>query len=57
MQSFFKFSTMTLLSAALCGCSAVDRIQNIGSAPKRRQWVIPPEQDRGRDPGASAHLA
>ena len=34
MQSFFKFSTMTLLSAALCGCSAVDRIQNIGSTPK-----------------------
>ena len=34
MQSFFKFSTMMLLSAALCGCSAVDRIQNIGSAPK-----------------------
>jgi flagellar L-ring protein precursor FlgH len=34
MQSLFKFSTMTLLSAALCGCSAVDRIQNIGAAPK-----------------------
>ena len=34
MQSLFKFSAATILSAALCGCSAVDRIENIGSAPK-----------------------
>jgi len=29
----FKIS-ITILGAALCGCSAVDRIQNIGSTPK-----------------------
>ncbi|HUO01164.1 MAG TPA: flagellar basal body L-ring protein FlgH [Rhizomicrobium sp.] len=34
MQSLFKISTITILGAALCSCSAVDRIQNIGSAPK-----------------------
>ena len=34
MQSLFKISAITLLGAALCSCSAVDRIQNIGSAPK-----------------------
>jgi flagellar L-ring protein precursor FlgH len=33
MQSLFKIS-ITILGAALCGCSAVDRIQNIGSTPK-----------------------
>ena len=34
MQSLFRISTITLLGAALCGCGAVDRIENIGQAPK-----------------------
>ncbi len=34
MQSLARLSTVTLLGALLCGCSAVDRIQNIGSTPK-----------------------
>ncbi|HWF63589.1 MAG TPA: flagellar basal body L-ring protein FlgH [Rhizomicrobium sp.] len=34
MQSLFRISTITLLSAALCGCGAVDRIESIGVAPK-----------------------
>ena len=33
MQSLFRIS-VTLLSAALCGCGAVDRIEGIGVAPK-----------------------
>jgi flagellar L-ring protein FlgH len=34
MQSFFKITTITILGAALCSCSTVDRIENIGSSPK-----------------------
>jgi len=34
MKSLFRLSSVTILGAALCGCSAVDRIENIGSAPK-----------------------
>jgi len=34
MQSLFRISTITLLSAALCGCGAVDRIEAIGTPPK-----------------------
>jgi flagellar L-ring protein FlgH len=34
MQSFFRISTITLLGAALCSCGALDRIENIGSAPR-----------------------
>ena len=29
-----KFAAFTLLSSALCACSAVDRLENIGEAPK-----------------------
>lgn len=34
MHSLIKLSAVTLLGAALCGCSALDRIENIGEAPK-----------------------
>jgi flagellar L-ring protein FlgH len=34
MQLFIRLSAVTILSAALCGCSAIDRIENIGSGPK-----------------------
>src|ERR1700759_3325509 len=34
MHSFIRVSAMTVLGAALCACSAVDRIENIGVAPK-----------------------
>ena len=34
MHSLIRFSAATLLGAALCGCSAVDRLENIGEAPK-----------------------
>ena len=34
MRSLIRFSAMTLLSAAMCGCSALDRIENIGVTPK-----------------------
>src|SRR6201991_4812356 len=34
MHSFIRISAMTLLGVALCACSAVDRIENIGEAPK-----------------------
>ena len=33
MQVFIRFSAVTVLSAALCGCGAMDRIENIGKAP------------------------
>ena len=33
-HSLFAFSTATLLGTALSGCSAVDRIENIGQAPR-----------------------
>ena len=33
-QSFFKLLTAALMGSALSGCSAVDRIENIGQAPK-----------------------
>ena len=55
MQSLFKIS-ITILGAALCGCSAVDRIQNIGSTPKLAPVGNPAEQqDRGLHSRASAH--
>src|SRR6185312_13123012 len=34
MHSLTKFSAILLLGTALCGCSALDRIENIGEAPK-----------------------
>ena len=34
MHSLTKISAVTLLGALLCGCSALDRIENIGEAPK-----------------------
>lgn len=34
MQSLFKISTITILGALLCSCSAVNRIENIGATPK-----------------------
>ena len=34
MNSLTRLSTMLLLGAALCGCSALDRISNIGETPK-----------------------
>lgn len=34
MQPFFRLPAVTLLSAALCSCGAVDRIENIGQPPK-----------------------
>lgn len=34
MPSFFKISAISLLASALCSCGALDRIENIGSAPK-----------------------
>ncbi len=34
MQPLFRISGVTLLSAALCSCGAVDRIEGIGTAPK-----------------------
>jgi flagellar L-ring protein precursor FlgH len=33
-HAFFKLFTATLLGSALAGCSAVDRIENIGVTPK-----------------------
>jgi flagellar L-ring protein precursor FlgH len=33
-SSFMKFFAMALCSSALCACSAVDRLENIGEAPK-----------------------
>jgi flagellar L-ring protein precursor FlgH len=34
MHSLKTLSAVTILGAALCGCSALDRIENIGEAPK-----------------------
>jgi len=34
MHSFKTLSAVTILGVALCGCSALDRIENIGEAPK-----------------------
>jgi flagellar L-ring protein precursor FlgH len=34
MHRLTKLSAVTLLGALLCGCSALDRIENIGEAPK-----------------------
>ncbi len=34
MHPLFKISAVTFLGAALCGCSALDRIERIGEAPK-----------------------
>jgi flagellar L-ring protein precursor FlgH len=34
MHSLKTLSAVTILAAALCGCSAIDRIENIGEAPK-----------------------
>src|SRR5579863_6727184 len=34
MHRLTKFSAMMVLGTALCGCSALDRIDNIGVAPK-----------------------
>ncbi len=34
MHRLTKFSAITVLGAALCGCSALDRIENIGETPK-----------------------
>jgi flagellar L-ring protein precursor FlgH len=34
MHSLTKFSAMMVLGTALCGCSALDRINNIGATPK-----------------------
>jgi flagellar L-ring protein FlgH len=34
MHSLNRFSAITFLGAALCGCSAIDRLENIGETPK-----------------------
>ena len=34
MDSLIRISAVALLGAALCGCSAVNRIENIGATPK-----------------------
>ncbi|MGH6827339.1 MAG: flagellar basal body L-ring protein FlgH [Rhizomicrobium sp.] len=34
MPMFYRFSAITVLSVALCGCGALDRIENIGMAPE-----------------------
>src|ERR1700761_926864 len=34
MHNLIKFPALTLLAALLCGCSAVERIDRIGQAPK-----------------------
>ena len=50
-----KFSALLLLGTALCGCSAVDRIENIGETPKLAPVGNPADtQIVGRHSGLAA---
>ena len=44
MRTSFKIITMALLGSALAGCSAVDRIESIGVAPKMAPVGNPADQ-------------
>ncbi|HXL98934.1 MAG TPA: flagellar basal body L-ring protein FlgH [Rhizomicrobium sp.] len=39
-----QFASLAILAAALSGCSAVDRVENIGKAPTMAPIVTPPAQ-------------
>ena len=45
MQTFRKFATFTLISTALTGCGALDRIEGIGTPPKLSPVGNPANQE------------